>query len=35
MKCKKCNSDVLESFRFCHKCGEKLVVDVRQDLDQI
>ena len=27
MKCNKCNSDVLESFRFCHKCGEKLVVE--------
>ena len=27
MKCNKCNSDVLESFRFFHKCGEKLVVE--------
>ena len=27
MKCKKCNTDVLESFQFCHKCGEKLVVE--------
>ena len=27
MKCPKCYSDVLESFRFCHKCGEVLVVE--------
>lgn len=27
MKCKKCNSDVIESFRFCHQCGEKLVLE--------
>ena len=24
MKCSKCNSDVLQSFRFCHDCGGAL-----------
>ena len=28
MKCRKCNSDVLQSFRFCHDCGNALDEDL-------
>ena len=30
MKCRKCNSDVLESFRFCHLCGTVLSVELQK-----